>query len=283
MPYSKDKLNQTLISLKQNYEKELLESKKTESTRRSSKFINILHEFLKYELRNHNINPSNIFPPLDATSPEKKILGGLKTKQQDITVFPLIKKNKEEILIGAHKIIDTYGSEFLAKTLTINIRGQFSSIKKNFDTIFERTFAEALNLHLRIPSMVLGELFLLPTRGYNTEKAKEGKIICDEENYLLKYINGFSAINTRKSISSNHYKYEKVCLIIVDFKKNPPKLINEFDDLQNYLVEKEIDDLKNYDIEKLKENFQNLMINDFIDIILDIYDNRHDINNILKN
>lgn len=44
---------------------------------------------------------------------------------------------------------DKYGFEFTEHTLSVNVRSQLSSIAKNFDTLYERTFAEAINLHLR--------------------------------------------------------------------------------------------------------------------------------------
>ena len=58
------------------------------------------------------------------------------------------------------KTNDIYGADFSEKILSINVRSQMSSVAKNFDTIFERTFAEAYNLHNRLNKMVLGEVFL---------------------------------------------------------------------------------------------------------------------------
>ena len=34
----------------------------------------------------------------------------------------------------------------------------------------------------------------------------------------------FQAINNRNSVNKDEYKYERVCLLIVDFRKKEPKL-----------------------------------------------------------
>lgn len=82
--------------------------------------------------------------------------GLLKQKDQDICITPKHLKKSPEILqdglLWGTK--DLYGQNFTEQTLTINVRSQISSIQKNFDTLFERTYAEAQNLHERCPKMV---------------------------------------------------------------------------------------------------------------------------------
>lgn len=114
------------------------------------------------------------------------------------------------------------------------MRSQLSSIEKNYDTLFERIFAESLNLHNRFPYMVLGYLYLLPKVGYDSDAAKENRVVLSERYNFEKYILSFSSIANRTSPSDVPWKYEKVCLLIVDFEKNPPEVM---DNMQIFLDE----------------------------------------------
>jgi len=102
-----------------------------------------------------------------------------------------------------------------------------SSIDKNYDTLFERIFAEALNLHNRFPYMVLGCLYLLPKIGYDPEAAKKNRVVLSEKYNLEKYILGFLSIASRGSPNDIPWKYEKVCLLIVDFERDSPEIISD--------------------------------------------------------
>ena len=51
-----------------------------------------------------------------------------------------------------------------------------SSLAKNSDTLFERTFAEAQNLHMRYPDIVLGEVYLIPVHEYDDDMVKRGTV-----------------------------------------------------------------------------------------------------------
>ncbi len=177
---------------------------------RSQKHIQPLHDFIKQELIDIGVKPELIFPHLNMSKPELKLAGHFKQKDQDVCVIPNnIQKISTPITWGplaSENKIDEYGATFTEKTLTINVRGQFSSLAKNTDTLFERTYAEALNLHLQYPNMVLGELYIIPTHADR------------KQTNLEKYISFFSFINNRKNTSDDEHKYEKVALVIVDFK-----------------------------------------------------------------
>jgi hypothetical protein len=138
----------------------------------------------------------------------------------------------EGILYGKK---DFFGQDFTEKTLSINIRSQLSSSAKNFDTLYERTFAEAFNLHLRCQRMVLGELYMIAVNEYDSNYANNKQVIyrriSNIKTRIQKYLLSFSAINSRKDIFSNHYKYEKVCLLIVDFSQNIPKIYHTNEEL----------------------------------------------------
>ena len=115
---------------------------------RSQKPIKLLHEIVKSELLRNKVNPDLLNPPAGLSHGELSLAGYFKKKNRDICIVPNNVKPKKEtlnfqgILYGQE---DKYGFDFTEKTLSINVRSQLSSSSKNFDTLYERTFAEALN------------------------------------------------------------------------------------------------------------------------------------------
>lgn len=240
---------------------------------RSSKPILNIHEAVKYELMNRGLNQKLFFPPINVRSPELKLAGALKQKDQDVCVIPnKINREKEELKGGLlDKTIDEYGYDFTEKTLVINVRSQISSIQKNFYTLFERTYAEAQNLHERCPNMVLGEVYLLAIPEYD-DTAFGNNLIAYKplnQNIVEKYIKSFNAISQRVSIQGNYYKYESTCLLIVDFRQQTPKIYNSTQEL--------IDDglLPKNTI----SNYNNLTWNNFFTKLINIYDTRFGLDN----
>lgn len=177
---------------------------------RSKTLINLLHEYVIEELKNR-VESSWVIT-------DKRVYGFPKTKEQDIVVQP--PQNGTNISVGP--------------IMAVNVRSQLSSIDKNYDTLFERIFAEALNLHNRFPYMVLGYLYLLPKVGYDSDAAKKNLIALSERYNLEKYIISFLSIAGRTNPTDVHWKYEKVCLLIVDFESNPPQVM---DNMQIFLNE----------------------------------------------
>ncbi|MGP1467256.1 MAG: hypothetical protein ACTTJD_06590 [Porphyromonadaceae bacterium] len=206
---------------------------------RSSRPINTIHDAVKSAFIKNKVNANLIHPPLGKSSGEIKLAGFFNEKDQDICIFPKhIPKRKETLnfegLLNGES--DEYGIEFTEKTLSVNVRSQLSSISKNFDTLYERTLAEALNLHIRCERMVLGELYMIPVYEYDDEKAKSKKIAFKKNNniqgHIEKYLHSFSAINNRTCLQGEEYKYERVCLLIVDFENNPPVIYNTDNELK---------------------------------------------------
>ncbi len=230
MPSSKELLVSKLSQMKTVYEQAICEGKYT-SLIRSKNLINLLHEFVIEELKTR-VEPSWVVT-------DKKVYGFPKTKQQDILVRP--PQNGNNVSVGP--------------IMAINVRSQLSSIDKNYDTLFERIFAEALNLHNRFPYMVLGYLYLLPKIGYDSKAADKKQVLFSEQYNLEKYILSFSAIANRTGSTDVPWKYERVCLLIVDFESNPPEVI---DDMSRFLDEGLIDEkfATLYSFEKLSiKNF----------------------------
>ncbi|KAA6320010.1 hypothetical protein EZS27_030161 [termite gut metagenome] len=206
---------------------------------RSQQPIKLLHEVVKTELIRQGVNEQYINPPLGESAGELKLAGFFKHKDQDICVVPNNVERTPEILRSEGILYgeeDIFGQEFTEKTLSINVRSQLSSSAKNFDTLYERTFAEALNLHLRCSQMVLGELYMIAVNEYDSDYANNKQVVYKRNSniktHIQKYLLSFSAVNGRRSISSNHYKYERVCLLIVDFSQDIPKVYNTNEELR---------------------------------------------------
>lgn len=249
-------------------------AKGKESIIRSSILINLIHDAVKFELIKAGVNPDNIYPHIGETKPEIKMAGFLKQKDQDICVVPS-NIGKTSITIDWGPLAfeyktDSYGFEYSTNTLVINVRSQMSSLAKNSDTLFERTFAEAQNLHMRYPDIVLGEVYLIPVHEYDDNLVKQNKVAFrNHQTNIEKYISFFNSINNRTSNGAD-YAYERCALLIVDFNKPQPYLFKNSSELKQagYISQ-------NFNIEYATLNFQN-----FANDILSIYSNRYDIENI---
>lgn len=206
---------------------------------RSQQPICILHDAAKSSFIRNGVNSARIRPLLGEHLEELKLAGFFKYKDQDICFLPNDMTAQRErlqfkgILKGK---IDPYGAKYTERILSVNVRSQLSSISKNFDTLYERTFAEALNLHLRCQKMVLGEFYMIPVKQYDDAEAKHNRIAFKEnrrvQKHIEKYLYSFSAVNNRTVLQGEEYKYERVCLLIVDFDRETPIIYNTNEDLK---------------------------------------------------
>jgi len=261
-------IEDVLTTMKEMYEEAIRTGgrSKVHSVIRSQKLINCLHNFIKGKLIRLGVDSSNIIPPHGKTSPELPMTGFYKTKMQDISVLPQEPK-EEKVENGVLKgDKDKVGRAVMDKSITINIRSQMSSLAKNFDTLYERTFAEALNLHLRSQKLTMGEVYMVPFQAYDPDIMDDNQIGWKE--YLPEYyIRAFQGINNRQSIDGDNAKYERVCLLIIDFREDPPKLIESTEPFLDEGIMSE--DMA------ARSDFENLHLEDFVSDILDIYENRH--------
>jgi len=202
---------------------------------RSSKPILNLHEAVKSQLVENGVNINLLFPPLESRSPELKLAGSLKQKDQDVCVVPNdVEPNMEVLQVGLLKgTEDFYGENYTKQTLTINVRSQISSIQKNFDTLYERTFSEAQNLHDRCPQMVLGEVYMIAVPEYDDKEFENNKFVFKtiSPKIVEKYIKSFQAITNRNDTTKYFYQYEATCLLIVDFSREIPKIYHTTEEL----------------------------------------------------
>jgi len=198
-------IDQQLLQFKSLIEDSIITGglKGKESMIRSSVLINLIHDAVKKGFIDAGVNPNNIYPRFRDTKPELKMAGFLKQKNQDICIVPSnIQKIPSAINWGPlafENKTDDYGFEYSTNTLVVNVRSQMSSLAKNSDTLFERTVAEALNLHKRYPEIVLGEVYLIPLHEYDDDLVKLNTVgFRNRQTNIEKYISFFSSINNRQ-------------------------------------------------------------------------------------
>lgn len=200
---------------------------------RSQNLILKIHEVVKVSLVDEiskYTTDFSIYPPIDSRSPEMAISGLLKSKKQDVVVMFNDIPNRgcrisEGPLSGSY---DPIGKEKAERSIVIGVRSQLSSVAKNFDTLMERSFAETLNLRLRLPDLVMGDVYVIPVVEYNDTLMKRNVVSWKREDIAVdKFISTFLAISNRSHTKTDPeiYKYERVALVIVDFRQNPPKII----------------------------------------------------------
>lgn len=250
-------------------------AKGKESMIRSSGLINLIHDAVKYEFMQAGVNHNNIYPHFGNTKPELKMAGFLKQKNQDVCIVPSNIEKTPTIIdwgpLAFESKNDPYGFEYSTNTLVINVRSQMSSLAKNSDTLFERTFAEALNLHIRYPNIVLGEVYLIPVHEYDDNLVKRNQVgFRDRQTNIEKYISFFNSINNRPT-GGDAYAYERCALLIVDFNCPQPYLFRNSDELKRAGFISQ-----SFDIEYASLNFH-----DFVGDILNIYAERYNIRNLM--
>lgn len=193
--------------------------------------LSLISEISKYR------TDFSVYPPLGQRSPEMTVYGLLKGKKQDVVVlFDDILHNRTQIMEGPLSgSFDPVGPEKSEKSIVIGVRSQLSSVAKNFDTLMERAFAETLNLRLRMPNLVMGDVYLIPVVEYDDDLMKTNRVGWKKKLIATeKFISTFLAISNRSFIKNDPeiYKYERVALILVDFRQNPPKIILSTDELR---------------------------------------------------
>jgi hypothetical protein len=226
--------------------------------------VSLLDEISKYR------TDFNIFPPIGSRSPEMSVYGLLKMKKQDVVVlFDDVPRNRSQITEGPLSgSFDPIGREKSEKSIVIGVRSQLSSVAKNFDTLMERTFAETLNLRLRLPNLVMGDVYLLPVVEYDDGLMKQNRVGFKNDIIKVeKFISTFLAISNRPftRFDPEIYKYERVALILVDFRKNPPKIILSTDELRS----------GGFISSNFQKRYESLSPVNFVQDIFEIYKKRH--------
>ena len=192
---------------------------------RSGKPINLVHEAVKAAFIAEGIAPDRLAPALGSTKGELRLTGFIKQKKQDVCIRPIDHEpQREEGFTGLlDDVSDAYGSTYTERALVVNVRSQISSLDKNFDTLFERTIAEAQNLHVRCPRLVMGEVYMIAVPEYDVPAMRKHQVAHSARRPKVgKYIKAFSAINDRRVSAGSDHCYERVCLLVVDFRPAVP-------------------------------------------------------------
>lgn len=207
---------------------------------RSVTLIQRIHELTKrslhVELERRRI-PHEIHPPLGLPTPEMDVWGLLKKKKQDVVVLiggarPSRDQITEGPLLGEY---DELGIAATKSAIVIGVRSQLSSVDKNFDTLMERAFAETMNLRLRHPYLVMGEVYLLAVKDYDEQAMKRNQIAWKPRfTNIERFISIFNGISHRVDHEDirQSFKYERSALLLVDFSQNPPKIYTTKEELQ---------------------------------------------------
>jgi len=224
---------------------------------RSSMHVKPIHDLLSNAIREVALR-EGFSPHGIQTYQELTIPGFFKSKKQDVVAtFEQMPKNIENLLLSGKKNEYIYNlflnkestkhtKEELVKaeeifsehSLIINIRGQLSSINKNFDTLMERTAFEAFNLRMKYKRIKLGEVYFIPIKEYDSNAAKENEVrFKDTEIDISAFLRFFSLIhNTSKEVKL--YGYDLVLLLIVDFTNDKAKLLTAKDlGFTNYYID----------------------------------------------
>jgi hypothetical protein len=194
---------------------------------RSSKPIQHIHDAIKSEfIDQQKIASERIVPKIGTRKGELTLSGFIKRKRQDVCIVPnrISAKQEDDFTSLIDKTADKFGRAFTERTIAINVRSQISSLDKNFDTLFERTIAEAQNLHMQCPKMVLAEVYMIAVPEYKVSAMDNTAVRVDfeERHKVEKYIKAFSEINDRRDTDKDAFKYERVCLLVVDFQNEVP-------------------------------------------------------------
>jgi len=270
----KNKLETAITTATFNNQKKANGLEAKTSLIRSEQLIQEIHEVVKISLnsalKKAGFNGFSIHPEIGKTSPEKLVWGFLKKKKQDVVVLfnePNPEKITEGPLIGQ---IDELGKKTTEKAIVIGVRSQLSSIDKNFDTLMERTFAESMNLHLRHPKLVLGEVYLLIVREYDEQAMKKNQIkFKDKYTDVEKFITIFNGMSHRENFKNLNelYKYESTALLLVDFSQTPVKLYTSLEELKkDGIVSKQFN-----------QNFNSISPIGFSERLIKSYKKRHGI------
>ena len=186
MPIDDNKLNLVLVEMKKTL---LNQDGFTTDPIRSQRFIKKLHSYCVYELKRIGL-------PEELIIKEFKIHGFKRQKNVDIAIVP---KN-------------------VGPVMAIFIKSQSKSIAKNTHNELENLSGDVINVHQKYNSLVVGNLYLLPTETIIGEKEKPN---------IKKYIENFNRMNLRKNISNDFDKFEHTAFLIIDFTKNPPEIVKD--------------------------------------------------------
>jgi hypothetical protein len=179
-------------------------------------------------------------------------------KLQEKTGFKLKEDSKEKDMVfidtevkipGFHKVKNVdiaVVHKRAGPLLLISVKSLMSSITNNFTNDYESAIGDAISLHERYPYLIYGYVIIFPK-----------EVLIRDETFNLDYYEGFlRKINLRVDEQDKNKKYERLSMIVGDFKANPPKLSSENPSDKNLRIETFIHDI----CEVLRERYEMLKI-----------------------
>lgn len=205
----------------------------------SHTLITLIHEVVKSsfvdELAGSRLHA--IHPPIGKAKPELKVSGFIKAKDQDIVLLFDGDEAKRELVSDGPLAgeFDEVGRQQSERSIVLGVRSQMSSVANNFDTLMERAFAETLNLRLRLPGLVMGEIYVLPIAEYDDAAMARNCVAWKSKPVAIeKFIRTFTGITGRaaENVTDEFYKYERTALVLADFRPATPKVFLTLDELK---------------------------------------------------
>ncbi|OIO40192.1 hypothetical protein AUJ10_03760 [Candidatus Pacearchaeota archaeon CG1_02_31_27] len=174
---------------------------------RTQKFIRMLHDWALKQLKKVGIKDSKKIKILTET----KVPGYFKLKNVDILVQ----------------------HEIAGPILILSVKSLMSSITNNFTNTYEGMIGDVIGLHERYPYLIMCHIFLMPK-----------EVLKRKETYPIKYYARLlGKINGRKDETDDVKKYERIALLLIDFKKNPPQVVDSIPDDKNLRIESYFGDI----------------------------------------
>lgn len=175
---------------------------------RTQKFIRLLHNWAIKQLKKIGIKETDKIEILT----EAKVPGYFKVKNVDILVQ----------------------HEMAGPLLVISVKSLMSSITNNFTNTYEGMIGDVIGLHGRYPYLIMCHLFLIPK-----------EVLKRHETFPIQYYSRLlDKINGRKDETNDIKKYERIALLSVDFKKNPPEIVKDIPPQPTLRIETFFDDIK---------------------------------------
>lgn len=185
---------------------------------RSQAWIGNAHEFVKRDLLTCLREQSGQIHPGVGMSPhegELAVQGAYKPKNVDVAWIP------EGLDVG---------EEGYDRVLSLMVRSQWTSVTKNINSNLESFLGEAVNLHLRSPGMVLGQLMVIPVR--DNHFVDDRPVVSASAVPVHRYVEALSMMGRRAEADGPVHEYEAVGLLVIDNTRSTPRPITSLQQLR---------------------------------------------------
>lgn len=183
---------------------------------RSQAWIGLAHEFVKRDLL-ARVGDGRVHPGIGMSPHEGELAvpGAYKAKNVDVAWVP----------DGVD--VDAEGHD---RVLALMVRSQWTSVTKNTSSNIESFLGEAVNLHLRSPGMVLGQLMVIPVR--DNLFVDDRPVVSATAVPVSRYVEVLAKMGSRSSATDPVHEYEGVGLLVVDNTRAIPRPVTSLPQLR---------------------------------------------------